>query len=161
AVFHVHENRQETLERSNVRLTSLSHDGSILAAAADSGLSVIDLSTKKEMFMVQQGAPIRNAVFSPDNRYLVTSAENNSLMLSEMPDGRVVWWLKEVAMPTNLLFSHDGRILAAGTDRQPAFTLMDAATASILSSIQVPRDARAVGAAFSDDSSYFDIADEM
>jgi WD40 repeat protein len=160
-ILHSDVSRQDTLKVSNTRLLELSPDGTVVAAGSeDPFLSVLEVATKKEIFRVQQGAPVTKAAFSSDGRYLVTSSANNTLILSEVSSRRVLWQSKNADVFTSLLFSHAGNVIAASGGRQPVVWLIDTTTGKTLSTIPIPREVEPVGAAFSVDDSYLDIADE-
>jgi WD40 repeat protein len=159
-LFRLDNSRQERLEVPNIRLLNLSPDGKLVVAAGGGPfLAVLEAATKREIFRVQQGAPVTGTAFSSDGSYLASSSANNTLTLSEVFSGKVVWQLSNAATGALLLFSHDGRIVAAGGGSPPAFQLIDTRTRKTLSIIQIPREAEPVGAAFSSDGAYLDIAD--
>jgi WD40 repeat protein len=151
---------RKTLKYPNAVFLELSFDGRYIAAGrAGPGLAVIDADTGREVFHVDQQRA-SNAAFSFDGRYLITFAMDNSLSLSAVPDGKVLWQLSDVGLITKLFFSHDGSIIAAGGGREPVFRLIETATGQTLSTIQISSEAEPAAAAFSADGRYLHIADD-
>jgi WD40 repeat protein len=161
-VFRTDDSRQDRLEFSNTRVLELSADGQFVAAAGkDPTLSVFDVATKNKLFDVQLETSVKKAAFTPDGRYLVTSADNRNLILSDMRTRQALWRLND-AEASLLVFSHDGSILLTGGSGEgdSAFDVKLIETATGKTLLAVRNETQPLGAAFSIDGRYFDIVDD-
>ncbi len=79
-------------------------------------VSVIDRNTKKLVHMFRgQRASIKTIAFSPDNRYLLTGADDNTIYIYDLQEMRFAGKLADkMSYPAGLIFTDDGRKVICG-----------------------------------------------
>jgi WD40 repeat protein len=163
----------EPLKIPHTRMVELNNEGSLLAvsSAKTPSLVVFDVASKNEIFRIEPESIVVKAVFSPDSRYLAASSSGNALTVIQLQKRSVLSALQGLDSRV-LLFSHNGKFLAAGGGRDAprvradapggqfpfAINVIETATGNLLSTIQIAREA--VAAAFSPDDRYLEVVDD-
>jgi WD40 repeat protein/serine/threonine protein kinase len=103
--------------RLNVYRVAYSADGRYLASLSGDGMYKLwDAVAGKELFSHPSGVTGRMSMtLSPDGRWLAAEGPNNTILLREVPSGKLVHTFQMNQRSTALRFSPDGKTLVAGT----------------------------------------------
>jgi WD40 repeat protein len=132
----------------------LTPDGQIMASAAEAGDRVRrwETATGKELTAIggERGERFQLISFSPDGTLLASASHDGLVRIRDVMTGRILNVLRRQALApedddegpfpqlTSLLFSADGRYLAAGGDHEPTCYIWDLTTGKELRRLGYP-----------------------
>lgn len=113
----------------------VSKDGRLVAAGDDFGdVTIWDVAIGQQVQHLagEHGDAIGDVAFTPDGRYLLSSAYDDQLILWDVATGAVIWRaLNPTGDPNLLNISPDGSLAAAGTE-EGVVTLWDMASGKLV-----------------------------
>jgi WD40 repeat protein len=106
-----------------IQTIQFSNDGSMVAAASRNGINiwrVMDGTTIQNMHIPNSAINVRELLFSPDGKLIVSSSEDNTLRVWQIADGKMLYE-RSIGNINSIAFSPDGTFIAVLADMLELF----------------------------------------
>ena len=106
-----------------IQTIQFSNDGSMVAAASRNGINiwrVMDGTTIQNMHIPNSAINVRELLFSPDGKLIVSGSEDNTLRVWQIADGKMLYE-RSIGNISSIAFSPDGTFIAVLADMLELF----------------------------------------